>query len=160
MKKPLVGILMGSRSDWEAMKAASVMLEEFGVAHECRVLSAHRAPDAVSHYAASAEDRGLKVLIAGAGGAAHLAGMVAAKTTLPVLGVPMASKHLGGLDSLLSTVQMPKGVPVATLAIGESGAANAALLAVEILALSDAGLRRRIKAFRLKQTRAVLSQKL
>ncbi|MCX5795387.1 MAG: 5-(carboxyamino)imidazole ribonucleotide mutase [Elusimicrobia bacterium] len=160
MKPALVGILMGSRSDWEAMKSAADMLEKFGVAHECRILSAHRAPDAVARYAASAEGRGLRVLIAGAGGAAHLAGVAAAKTILPVLGVPMASKHLGGLDSLLSTVQMPKGVPVATLAIGESGAANAALMAVAILALSDAGLRRKLQAFRRSQTRAVLSQKL
>jgi 5-(carboxyamino)imidazole ribonucleotide mutase len=160
MKRPLVGILMGSRSDWEAMKAASGMLDGFGIAHECRVLSAHRAPDAVSRYAASAEGRGLRIIIAGAGGAAHLAGIVAAHSILPVLGVPMASKHLGGLDSLLSTVQMPRGVPVATLAIGESGAANAALLAVAILALSDAGLRRKLQAFRRNQTRAVLSQKL
>jgi 5-(carboxyamino)imidazole ribonucleotide mutase len=142
------------------MKAAAQMLEEFGVAHECRILSAHRAPDAVARYAASAEGRGLRVIIAGAGGAAHLAGVVAAKTILPVLGVPMASKHLGGLDSLLSTVQMPKGVPVAALAIGESGAANAALLAVAILALSDTGLRRKLLLFRRNQTRAVLSQKL
>ncbi|MDD5627975.1 MAG: 5-(carboxyamino)imidazole ribonucleotide mutase [Elusimicrobia bacterium] len=160
MNKNLVGILMGSRSDWEAMKAASETLQDFGVAHECRVLSAHRTPEAVSRYAVAAEARGLRVLIAGAGGAAHLAGVVASKTILPVLGVPMASKHLGGLDSLLSTVQMPKGVPVATLAIGESGAANAALLAVAILALSDAGLRRKLKAFRGRQARAVLSQKL
>ncbi len=160
MSPPLVGILLGSRSDWGSMKAAAEMLEEFGVAHECRVLSAHRAPDAVSRYAASAESRGLRVIIAGAGAAAHLAGMVAAKTILPVLGVPMASQHLGGLDALLSTVQMPKGVPVATMAIGESGAANAALLAVAILALSDAGLRRKLKVFRRSQTRAVLSQKL
>jgi 5-(carboxyamino)imidazole ribonucleotide mutase len=160
MKQTLVGILMGSRSDWEAMKAAAQMLEQFGVAHECRILSAHRAPDAVARYAASAEGRGLRLIIAGAGGAAHLAGVVAAKTILPVLGVPMASKHLGGLDSLLSTVQMPKGVPVATLAIGESGAANAALLAVAILALSDAGLRRKLALFRRSQTRTVLSQKL
>jgi 5-(carboxyamino)imidazole ribonucleotide mutase len=160
MKNPSVGILMGSRSDWEAMKAAAEMLKSFGVAHECRVLSAHRAPDQVARYAASAQGRGLRVVIAGAGGAAHLAGVVAAKTILPVLGVPMVSKHLGGLDSLLSTVQMPKGVPVATLAIGEGGAANAALLAVAILALSDPGLRRRLEAFRRSQTRAVLSQKL
>jgi len=160
MNQPLVGILLGSRSDWEAMKAAADMLKGFGVAHECRVLSAHRAPDQVARYAATAESRGLRVVIAGAGGAAHLAGVIAAKTILPVLGVPMASKHLGGLDSLLSTVQMPKGVPVATLAIGESGAANAALLAVAILALSDPGLRRRLEAFRRKQTRAVLSVKL
>ena len=160
MKGSLVGILMGSRSDWETMKAAADMLERFGVAHERRVLSAHRAPDAVARYAASAEGRGLRVVIAGAGGAAHLAGVVAAKTILPVLGVPMASKHLGGLDSLLSTVQMPKGVPVATLAIGESGAANAALFAVAILALSDASLRRKLEAFRRSQTRAVLSAKL
>ncbi len=160
MKKPTVGILMGSKSDWEAMKSASETLKGFGVEHECRVLSAHRAPDAVARYAACAEGRGLKVVIAGAGGAAHLAGVVAAKPALPVLGVPMASKHLGGLDSLLSTVQMPKGVPVGTLAIGEGGAANAALLAVAILALSDAGLKRRLAAFRRAQTKSVLAQKL
>ena len=158
MKKPTVGILMGSKSDWEAMKSASETLKGFGVEHECRVLSAHRAPDAVARYAACAEGRGLKVVIAG--GAAHLAGVVAAKPALPVLGVPMASKHLGGLDSLLSTVQMPKGVPVGTLAIGEGGAANAALLAVAILALSDAGLKRRLAAFRRAQTKSVLAQKL
>ncbi|HAM34607.1 MAG TPA: 5-(carboxyamino)imidazole ribonucleotide mutase [Elusimicrobia bacterium] len=160
MRQPLIGILMGSRSDWETMKAASDMLHEFKVPHECRVLSAHRAPDAVARYAASAEARGLKVIIAGAGGAAHLAGVVAAKTLTPVLGVPMPSKHLGGLDSVLSIVQMPKGIPVGTLAIGESGAANAALLAVAILALSDSGLRRQLKAFRARQTREVLSQRL
>jgi len=160
MNKPLVGILMGSRSDWEAMKGASDMLRELGVEHECRVLSAHRAPDQVADYAASAERRGLHVIIAGAGGAAHLAGVVAAKTILPVLGVPMATKHLGGLDSVLSTLQMPKGIPVGTLAIGPSGAANAGLLAAAILALSDPGLRRKLKAFRAKQTRDVLAQTL
>jgi 5-(carboxyamino)imidazole ribonucleotide mutase len=160
MNKCLVGVLMGSRSDWEAMKGACDILQEFGVLHERRVLSAHRAPDHVARYAATAEERGIKVVIAAAGGAAHLAGVVAAKTTLPVLGVPMTSKHLGGLDSLLSTVQMPKGIPVGTLAIGEGGAANAALLAIAILALSDAGLRRKLKAFRKKQTRQVLAQRL
>ena len=160
MNRPLVGILMGSRSDWEAMKAAAEILQGFGFAHECRVLSAHRAPDQVARYAASAEGRGLRVVIAGAGGAAHLAGVVAAKTLLPVLGVPMPSKHLGGLDSLLSTVQMPKGIPVGTLGIGSGGAANAALLAVAILSLGDAGLGRKLQAFRRKQTREVLSVKL
>jgi 5-(carboxyamino)imidazole ribonucleotide mutase len=159
-EKSLIGILMGSRSDWPAMSAASRILDEFGVAHECLALSAHRAPDAVAGYAASAEERGLKVIIAGAGGAAHLAGVIAAKTTLPVLGVPMESKALKGLDSLLSTVQMPKGVPVGTLAIGETGAANAALLAIEILALSDGGLRKKLKEFRKAQTGKVLKDRV
>ncbi len=158
--KPLVGILMGSKSDWDSMSRASNVLEDFGVPHECRVLSAHRAPDAVAEYAASAESRGIKVLIAGAGGAAHLAGVCAAKTLLPVLGVPMMSKSLQGLDSLLSTVQMPKGIPVGTLAIGDGGAANAAYLAVEILALENAELRTKIAAFRKKQTEAILNEKL
>jgi len=160
MKRPQVAVLMGSRSDWDCMKAASDMLKEFGVAHECRVLSAHRSPDHVARYAAAAQGRGLRVVIAGAGGAAHLAGVVAAKTTLPVLGVPMPSPHLGGLDSVLSTVQMPKGIPVGTLSIGAGGAANAALLAIAILALGDPGLRRKLQVFRARQTRQVLSQKL
>ena len=154
--KPLVGILMGSKSDWGSMSPASEILKEFGIPHECRALSAHRAPDAVAEYAGSAEERGIKIIIAGAGGAAHLAGVLAAKTMLPVLGVPMESKALKGMDSLLSTVQMPKGVPVGTLAIGEAGAANAALLAVEILALSDAALRKKLKEFRKTQTEKVL----
>ncbi|MDD5658112.1 MAG: 5-(carboxyamino)imidazole ribonucleotide mutase [Elusimicrobia bacterium] len=142
------------------MKPAADVLAEFGVAHERRVLSAHRAPDQVADYAARAEARGLKVVIAGAGGAAHLAGVIAAKTILPVFGVPMPSKHLGGLDSLLSTVQMPRGVPVATLAIGAGGAANAALLAVAVLALHDPRLKAKLKSFRRRQTQGVLSQKL
>ncbi|MFH1263649.1 MAG: 5-(carboxyamino)imidazole ribonucleotide mutase [Pseudomonadota bacterium] len=155
--RPQVGIVMGSRSDWGAMAKASELLKEFGVLHECRALSAHRAPDAVAEYAGSAEERGLQVIIAGAGGAAHLAGVIAAKTTLPVLGVPMESKALHGLDSLLSIVQMPRGIPVGTLAIGEAGAANAALLAIEILSLSDADLRKKLKNFRAAQTTKVLS---
>src|SRR5437660_10567583 len=133
---PLVGIIMGSKSDWEAMRQADEMLARFGVPHESRVMSAHRTPAVVSEYAASAASRGLQVIIAGAGGAAHLAGVVAAHTVLPVIGVPMQSSALNGLDSLLSTVQMPKGIPVATVAIGTSGAANAALLDVALLATS------------------------
>jgi 5-(carboxyamino)imidazole ribonucleotide mutase len=159
-KKPLVGILMGSKSDWETMKAAALVLEDLGVPHECRVISAHRAPDALFKYAESAAKRGLKIIIAGAGGAAHLAGVTAAKTILPVLGVPMPTRDLGGLDSLLSIVQMPKGVPVGTLAIGESGASNAGYLAAQILALSDPKLSRRLSQFRSEQTKRVLSQKL
>ena len=154
--KPLVGIVMGSASDWDTMKPAAKVLEEFGVAYEAKAMSAHRTPTLVAEYAAGARGRGLKVIIAAAGGAAHLAGVVAAHTTIPVLGVPMPSKHLGGLDSLLSTVQMPKGIPVATLAIGEAGAANAALFAVAILALSDASLDKKLSEFRAKQTDAVL----
>lgn len=158
--KPLVGVIMGSKSDWETMKAASALLKQLDVPHECKVVSAHRTPDFLFEYAASAEKRGLKVLIAGAGGAAHLPGMAASKTTLPVLGVPVQSRALQGLDSLLSIVQMPKGVPVGTLAIGEAGAANAALLAAQILALNDPELRRRLKSFRADQTQAVLEAKL
>src|SRR6202165_1550358 len=135
---PLVGIIMGSQSDWDTMKHATDILQEFEIDHEARVMSAHRTPDVVLDYAASAQGRGLKVIIAGAGGAAHLAGVVASKTTLPVLGVPIQSKALQGLDSLLSIVQMPAGIPVGTLAIGNAGATNAALLAVAILALGDA----------------------
>uniref|UniRef100_UPI002612DBE3 5-(carboxyamino)imidazole ribonucleotide mutase n=1 Tax=uncultured Gimesia sp. TaxID=1678688 RepID=UPI002612DBE3 len=127
---PLVGVIMGSQSDWETMKEAAAILEQFGVEHECRVVSAHRTPDRMNEYAKTAEERGLEVIIAGAGGAAHLPGMVAAQTVLPVLGVPVKSRALQGLDSLLSIVQMPGGVPVGTLAIGESGAKNAALLAI------------------------------
>lgn len=155
MKKPLVGILMGSSSDWEVMSQAARQLKDFGVAYEARVISAHRSPQAAFEYAQSAEKRGLKLIIAGAGGAAHLAGVIAANTTLPVLGVPMPSKHLQGLDSLLSTVQMPKGVPVATFAIGEAGAANAGLFAVAMLSLHDPVLAKRLKAFRQKQAEAV-----
>jgi 5-(carboxyamino)imidazole ribonucleotide mutase len=147
---------MGSASDWETMKPAAKVLEEFGVPYEAKAMSAHRTPAAVMAWTGSARDNGMKAIIAAAGGAAHLAGVVAAHTTLPVLGVPMPSKHLGGLDSLLSTVQMPKGIPVATLAIGEAGAANAALFAVAILALSDLAIAKKLDDFRTKQTEAVL----
>jgi 5-(carboxyamino)imidazole ribonucleotide mutase len=152
----MIGIVMGSRSDWESMKPAAKMLEEFSVPYEAKVMSAHRTPQALAQWAEGAAGRGVKCIIAGAGGAAHLAGVVAAHTTLPVLGVPTPSKHLQGLDSLLSTVQMPKGIPVATFAIGEAGAANAALFAVALLALSDAGLNQKLSGFRKKQTEAVL----
>jgi 5-(carboxyamino)imidazole ribonucleotide mutase len=152
----VVGIVMGSTSDWETMKAAAKTLQEFGVAFEAKAMSAHRTPQAVAEWAAGATGRGMKAIIAAAGGAAHLAGVVAAHTTLPVLGVPMPSKHLQGLDSLLSTVQMPKGIPVATFAIGEAGAANAALFAVALLALSDRALAAKLEEFRRKQTEAVL----
>ena len=152
----MIGIVMGSASDWETMKAAAKMLKDFGVPFEAKALSAHRSPRAVADWASNAREKGFKILIAAAGGAAHLAGVVAAHTTLPVLGVPMPSRHLKGLDSLLSTVQMPKGVPVATFAIGEAGAANAALFAVALLALSDAKLRKKLTGFRSKQTKAVL----
>jgi 5-(carboxyamino)imidazole ribonucleotide mutase len=152
----MTGIVMGSTSDWETMKAAAKMLEEFGVPYEAKAMSAHRTPHAVADWAANAQKNGMKAIIAAAGGAAHLAGVVAAHTTLPVLGVPMPSKHLQGLDSLLSTVQMPKGIPVATFAIGEAGAANAALFAVAVLALSDANLNKKLSEFRRKQTEAVL----
>jgi 5-(carboxyamino)imidazole ribonucleotide mutase len=152
----VIGIVMGSTSDWETMKAAAKMLEEFGVPYDARAMSAHRTPQAVAEWASGAQKKGLKAIIAAAGGAAHLAGVVAAHTTLPVLGVPMPSKHLQGLDSLLSTVQMPKGIPVATFAIGEAGAANAALFAVALLALSDTTLSKKLSDFRAKQTEAVL----
>ncbi len=152
----MIGIVMGSASDWETMKAAAKMLKEFGVSFEAKAMSAHRTPRAVVKWVEGAPKRGLKAIIAAAGGAAHLAGVVAAHTTLPVLGVPMPSQHLKGLDSLLSTVQMPKGVPVATFAIGEAGAANAALFAVAILALSDKSLAKKLAKFREKQTAAVL----
>jgi 5-(carboxyamino)imidazole ribonucleotide mutase len=158
--KPLVGILMGSRSDWETMKAASETLARFGVPHECRVLSAHRTPGATVEYVGAAEPRGIEVLIAAAGGAAHLAGVVAAHTLLPVLGVPMESAALKGLDSLLSTVQMPAGIPVGTLAIGKPGATNAALLAVAILAAQRPELRAKLRAFREEQTAKVLKETL
>ncbi len=152
----MIGIVMGSTSDWETMKAAAKMLKDFGVAFEAKAMSAHRSPKAVVKWVEGAPKRGVKAIIAAAGGAAHLAGVVAAHTTLPVLGVPMPSQHLKGLDSLLSTVQMPKGVPVATFAIGEAGAANAALFAVAILALTDKSLAKKLLQFRKKQTAAVL----
>ncbi len=153
---PLVGIVMGSSSDWETMKAAAKMLQEFGIAFEAKAMSAHRTPHAVAEWASAADRNGMKVIIAAAGGAAHLAGVVAAHTMLPVLGVPMPSKHLQGLDSLLSTVQMPKGIPVATFAIGEAGAANAALFAVALLAISHEKYAKKLAEFRHKQTEAVL----
>ncbi len=155
MEKPLVGIIMGSDSDWPVMQRAAEVLRDFGVPNEAKVLSAHRTPDLATNYARDAESRGLKCIIAGAGGAAHLAGVLAAHTTLPVLGVPMPSKHLQGLDSLLSTVQMPGGIPVATFAIGDAGAKNAALFAVAILAGESASLRERLVAFRRRQTEKV-----
>jgi 5-(carboxyamino)imidazole ribonucleotide mutase len=158
--KPLVGVIMGSKSDWDTMRAASEALTEFGVPHECQVVSAHRTPQWMAEYAESAEGRGLQVIIAGAGGAAHLPGMVAAQTVLPVLGVPVQSKALNGLDSLLSIVQMPAGVPVATLAIGAAGARNAGLLAVRILAASRAELREKLRQFQEKQAADVRSHKL
>ena len=148
----LVGVVMGSSSDWETLRAATEILTEFGIAHEARVVSAHRMPDDMFAYAEGAVARGLKAIIAGAGGAAHLPGMLAAKTTLPVLGVPVASRQLQGLDSLYSIVQMPRGIPVATFAIGAAGAANAALFAVAMLATGDADLRQRLDAFRARQT--------
>ncbi len=156
----MIGIVMGSTSDWETMKAAAKMLDDFGVPYEAKAMSAHRTPQLVAEWASGAAQRGLKAIIAGAGGAAHLAGVVAAHTTLPVLGVPIASKHLQGLDSLLATVQMPRGIPVATFAIGEAGAANAALYAVAMLALSDEKLALKLKEFRKKQTEAVSKSEL
>ncbi len=152
----MIGIVMGSSSDWETMKAAAKMLDEFGVPYEAKAMSAHRTPQAVAEWATNAQKNGIKAIIAAAGGAAHLAGVVAAHTTLPVLGVPMPSKHLQGLDSLLSTVQMPKGIPVATFAIGEAGAANAALFAVAVMAVTDKALAAKLAEFRRKQTDAVL----
>jgi len=154
--EPLVGVIMGSRSDWETMRHTAETLDGLGIPFEQRVVSAHRTPDLLFDYAASAESRGLRVLVAGAGGAAHLPGMAASKTTLPVLGVPVESKALSGMDSLLSIVQMPAGVPVGTLAIGRAGAVNAALLAAAILAGSDADLADRLRRFRDAQTQAVL----
>ena len=155
-----VGIIMGSDSDWPVMRQAANFLEEFGVGYEARVVSAHRTPDLMFEYAKSAQQRGLQAIIAGAGGAAHLPGMVAAKTTVPVLGVPVPSKYLRGEDSLLSIVQMPKGVPVATFAIGEAGAANAALFAVSMLANEDAELARKLAGFRSRQEQSVLAMEL
>ncbi|BBU67765.1 5-(carboxyamino)imidazole ribonucleotide mutase [Fluviibacter phosphoraccumulans] len=157
---PLIGIVMGSDSDWPTMQAAAVMLKEFGVAFEARVVSAHRTPDLLFEYAETAGDRGLQAIIAGAGGAAHLPGMLAAKTIVPVLGVPVQSKALSGVDSLHSIVQMPKGIPVATFAIGEAGAANAALFAVAMLANQDKNLNERLQAFRRAQSAKVLTMQL
>ncbi len=157
---PVVGIAMGSQSDWETMKHAAAMLDEFGVPYEARVVSAHRTPDAMFEYAATAAARGLRCVIAGAGGAAHLPGMIAAKTTLPVLGVPVQSKALQGLDSLLSIVQMPKGIPVATFAIGEAGATNAALFAIAVLATTNSDLAARLEAFRRAQEASVKAMQL
>jgi 5-(carboxyamino)imidazole ribonucleotide mutase len=160
MIKPLVSIVMGSKSDWDVMRHAVVILDEFHIAHEAKVVSAHRTPDLMFQFAAEAKARGIRCIIAGAGGAAHLPGMIAAKTTLPVLGVPVNSKHLQGLDSLLSIVQMPKGVPVATFAIGEAGAGNAGLFAVEILALYDNALSEQLGQYRQKQADSVLTSEL
>ena len=157
---PLVGVVMGSSSDWEVMQHAVAILKEFGVPHEAQVISAHRMPDQMFAYAESARQRGLRAIIAGAGGAAHLPGMLAAKTIVPVLGVPVPSKYLRGEDSLLSIVQMPKGVPVATFAIGEAGAANAALTAIAILATTDEALAEKLQNFRAKQTQAALAMTL
>ncbi len=157
---PKVAIIMGSDSDWPTMKLAAQSLADFGVAYEAKVISAHRTPDLMFEFAETAASKGFQVIIAGAGGAAHLPGMVAAKTTLPVLGVPVSSKHLQGQDSLLSIVQMPKGVPVATFAIGEAGAANAGLFAVSILAAGDEALAKKLKDFRAAQTAKVLNMTL
>src|SRR5437870_4705580 len=159
MAKPLVAVIMGSKSDWETMQHSSTILKDFGIEHECKVLSAHRTPKETSEFVSTADSRGVEVIIAAAGGAAHLAGVAAAHTVLPVLGVPMTSA-LNGLDSLLSTAQMPGGIPVGTLAIGSAGAKNAALLAVAILAISDKKIRQNLQAFRKKQTEAVLAAKL
>ena len=156
----MIGIVMGSTSDWETMKAAAKVLDEFAVPYEAKAMSAHRTPQLVAEWASAAAKRGMKAIIAGAGGAAHLAGVVAAHTTLPVLGVPMPSKHLQGLDSLLSTVQMPRGIPVATFAIGEAGAANAALYAIAMLALTDSELNKKLVEFRAKQSEAVRKSEL
>src|SRR2546421_9055167 len=160
MANAVVGIVMGSTSDWETMKAAAKVLEEFGVAYEAKAMSAHRTPHAVADWTSTAQKNGMKAIVAAAGGAAHLAGVVASHTPLPELGVPMPSKHLQGLDSLLSTVQMPKGIPVATFAIGDAGAANAALFAVALLALSDSSLNSKLQEFRKKQSDAVKKAEL
>ncbi len=159
-EQPLVGVIMGSKSDWETMREAADVLEEFGVPHECRIVSAHRTPELLRDYSLEAEARGLEVIIAGAGGAAHLPGMVAAQTAVPVLGVPVQSRALKGLDSLLSIVQMPGGVPVGTLAIGKAGARNAGLLAVSILSNSRPELRKKLHAFRAAQTARVMEDRL
>jgi len=157
---PLVGVVMGSSSDWDTMQHAVQILQQFGVAHDARVVSAHRMPDDLFAYAEAAAGRGLQAIIAGAGGAAHLPGMLAAKTIVPVLGVPVASKHLQGVDSLHSIVQMPKGIPVATFAIGHAGAANAALFAIAMLALHDPALAEQLQAFRAEQTAAARAMTL
>ena len=158
MADVLVGLIMGSKSDWDTMQHAAQILDALGIAHETKIVSAHRTPDLLFEYAESAEQRGIEVIIAGAGGAAHLPGMTAAKTALPVLGVPVESKALQGIDSLLSIVQMPAGVPVGTLAIGKPGAINAALLAASIVSINRPDLRERLRAFRAEQTNAVLAQ--
>jgi 5-(carboxyamino)imidazole ribonucleotide mutase len=160
MEKTLVGVIMGSKSDWSTMKHACDVLAEFGVPHEKRVMSAHRTPDLAAEYSKTARERGLQIIIAGAGGAAHLAGVIAAHTTIPVLGVPIQSQALNGMDSLLSTVQMPGGIPVGTLAIGPAGAKNAGLLAVSILALSRPEIAEKLDKFRAKQARKVLEETL
>ncbi|MFV0415384.1 MAG: 5-(carboxyamino)imidazole ribonucleotide mutase [Chthoniobacterales bacterium] len=158
--KPLVGIVMGSKSDWETMRAAAEILEQFGVSHACKVVSAHRTPDDMADYAKAARRSGLQAIIAGAGGAAHLPGMLAAQTTVPVLGVPVKSRALQGMDSLLSIVQMPGGIPVATFAIGEAGAKNAALFAIQMLASKNAVLQKKLDTFRRRQAAASRSSKL
>ena len=160
MKKPVVGIAMGSRSDWNVMEHAARQLDDFGVPYESSIVSAHRTPDRLYEYAETAAERGLRCIIAGAGGSAHLPGMLAAKTIVPVLGVPVPTRQLKGLDSLLSIVQMPKGIPVGTFAVGEAGAANAALFAVAMLARTDPALAKRLQAFRTRQTRTVRAMKL
>jgi 5-(carboxyamino)imidazole ribonucleotide mutase len=160
MDKPVVGVVMGSQSDWEVMQHAVKVLKEFGIPNEARVVSAHRTPDIMFEYAEGARDRGLLCIIAGAGGAAHLPGMIASKTTLPVLGVPVPSRHLAGQDSLFSIVQMPKGIPVATFAIGEAGAANAALFAVSLLAGADAALQRKLADYRERLREQVAAMQL
>lgn len=157
MIKPLVSVVMGSTSDWEVMQHAVAVLKEFDVPHEAKVVSAHRTPDLLFQFAGEAKARGIQCIIAGAGGAAHLPGMIAAKTTVPVLGVPVNSKYLKGMDSLLSIVQMPKGIPVATFAIGEAGAANAGLFAVALLAVNDSELSAQLNEYRRKQTESVLN---
>jgi 5-(carboxyamino)imidazole ribonucleotide mutase len=160
MAQPLVGIIMGSKTDWDVMQEAARQLESFGIPFETRVLSAHRSPDLTLRYAETARERGLACIIAGAGGAAHLPGILAAKTTLPVLGVPIPSSHLQGFDALLAIVQMPRGIPVATFAIGAAGAANAALFVVAMLAMRDAETAERLQAYRIAQEQAILETKL
>ena len=160
MKNPLISVVMGSNSDWNVMQHAAAILKDFNIPHEARVVSAHRTPDVMFEFAETASKRGIQCIIAGAGGAAHLPGMIAAKTTVPVLGVPVNSRYLKGLDSLLSIVQMPKGIPVATFAIGEAGAANAGLFAVAILANTDLQIKKRLDSFREQQTKSVAAMQL